>query len=248
LETRPCQRLHAGNWLHAGNSFTGFSFRDLSIFSALAEYPLQFTAQQVAACTDFIGCAIASIMVDDGFAYDISPKRLRNAVVHFLKDMERIDLQRRGSVSVAKFSGYIGFWIRKIKPIRLAYPQEGTSDSEIETYEVADINERMAIKLALYIMTYFRSSAAEPVFEDPIFLACNDKREKAGMAKCEGLECLRAYTSQYLSFRDQEYFNYLIYSMRFSTFGPHNLVAILDNLLMGACAAFGNNHGDSGSR
>jgi hypothetical protein len=94
----------------------------------------------------------------DGLAYQTSPKRLSNAIVHFLKDMERIDLQRRGSVSVIKFLGYLGFWIRNIKPIRLAY-LKGTPDFEINTYEVTDINERMAIKLALYYMNHLRSSA-----------------------------------------------------------------------------------------
>lgn len=138
---------------------------------------------------------------------------------------------------------YLGFWIRKVKPIRLAYPQ-GTADSEIDIHEVADINERMAIKLALYMLEDFRSSAAEPVFEDPIFLACNQRRQNAGMPKCGGCDCLSAYTSQYFSLLDQEHFNYLIYSMRFRTFGPHNFVAILDSLLMGACATYGTAHGD----
>ncbi|WP_373356941.1 hypothetical protein [Pseudoroseicyclus sp. CXY001] len=146
----------------------------------------------------------------------------------FLRDIYRIDKQQRGSVSIAKWAGYWGFWVRKLKPIKLIRPSTERGFENISNNDAANINELVALHFALEIAAAHRRYGN---FQDRVLENCS--RAQNGL--CDGVECFWKYAERYLNFSDEFFIKYITYSMRNRTFGPHHFALLVENMIFSAC-------------
>ncbi|HEX3651855.1 MAG TPA: hypothetical protein VHU18_03430 [Rhizomicrobium sp.] len=150
-------------------------------------------------------------------SYELSPVKVQELAECLLKDLRRLAIAQRDEISDTKYAAYWAFWVRKIKPIRVAW-----RDAE-KTIEVPDINERAALELAIATVKQAGKHNACQV--------------RAGCsASCDGAACVERYLGGYFAVNQNYYSEYLIYSMAKRTFGPHHLCAVLDAILFAACA------------
>lgn len=143
----------------------------------------------------------------------------------FLRDITRIDKQQRGSVSIAKWAGYWAFWLRKLKPITVT---ERPESSNLSKEDAVNINEIVAIQFAFEVVSQFRMSSQ---LQDHVSRKC--KKHKRGA--CDGLSCFKNHVNKYVNFEDEFYYNYIIYSLRNRTFGPHHFALLLENIIYASC-------------
>jgi hypothetical protein len=155
----------------------------------------------------------------------IDPELVEELTMFFLRDIYRIDQQQRGSVSLAKTTGYWAFWIRKLKPIKDA---KLTKNSSFNKNELTYVNEVVAIQFAMELVTEFRESGG---FTDVVREECNRRDGEA----CNGVACFGKYVGNYLSFHDEFFKKYLTYSMRNRTFGPHHFAILIENIIYASC-------------
>ena len=117
-----------------------------------------------------------------------------------MRDIYRLDKQQRGTVSIAKWAGYWGFWIRKLKPIKMA------SLTEFKIINVKDavaINEIVALQFALEIVAVHRSTGK---LEDRVIAGCAKRR----LNECDGIKCFWEHATKYLNFNDEFFSKYII--------------------------------------
>lgn len=160
--------------------------------------------------------------------YELDKDILVELAEFFLRDIYRIDKQQRGSVSIAKWAGYWGFWIRKLKPISILDFKEGDAYPNLTHEDVVHINEIVALQFSLEIVAKYREVGA---LEDLVLKQC--KQVESG--DCDGVECFWKYASHYLNFGDEFYSKYLTYSMRNRTFGPHHFALLMENIIFASC-------------
>lgn len=162
----------------------------------------------------------------------VSDKIVAELSKYFLRDINRLRERQSNRISCVKFAGYWAFWIRKLKPISLAFhvgSEKTTKD------EVTHINELVALEVSIsYILKVGNLSHTETI-SDPIRGAC--RLRLAG--NCDGISCVRQSAYDYVRFDDAANLKYLVYSMRHRTFGPHHFVTNLDHMVFGACRAKG---------
>ncbi len=187
---------------------------------------------------------VNNICEDMGLAVEISPAKIFDLAHAFTKDLNRIvsnQLHKNKSdgVSIYKYAGYWAFWIRKTKPITYAVKKSnlqikpsgeyGSSDFQDE---LLDINERVALEIALSLIVLSRK---ENLIEaDTVRFQCSKKEI------CDGSQCLIKYWRELFNFNEKGVLNYLIYSMRYRTFGPHHFVLMLQIISHGACNSYSN--------
>jgi len=179
--------------------------------------------EQVAFLTQRARRLISLILSQENIEANISTEVLTSVTTFFLRDIYRIDEQQRGDISLAKFAGYWGFWIRKLKPISDAKDKE-----EDQNGVYHDINELVAIQFAVDIIVLLR--AANP-FNDNVWQTCDDDDK----LKCNGVQCFKEYTLNYFGFHTNFFQNYITYSMRNRTFGPHHFSLMMESLMYSAC-------------
>lgn len=153
--------------------------------------------------------------------YTLSFKRIRQLAEALIKDLRRVEDNQGSGIALTKVVGYWAFWIRKTHPVIVAY--EGKSDSP--QAEIPDINERVALEFAVsFIASQNRTGST---IHDPFRSECKQA--------CDGSACVAKYAKYMLDVHDHVFEKYLIYSMRFRTFGPHHFVMMLDQMLISAC-------------
>lgn len=157
--------------------------------------------------------------------YILDDDTLLEVAAFFLRDIYRIDQQQRGTVSIAKWAGYWAFWIRKLKPISMVAKD---AYYKITVEDAVNINELIAIQFALEIVGEYRSEAK---FEDRVMQACTLAAED----KCDGVECFWKHAEKYLNFGEEFFSEYIIYSMRNRTFGPHHFALLIENMIFASC-------------
>ena len=169
---------------------------------------------------------------------EISPNKILETARFLVRDLERLVERQGDSVSIYKYAGYWAFWIRKIKPITFAIPSDRTSLSIAGTvrsfdlqHEHTDINERVSLEIAIALIKRHRLEN-QTSGADSVRAACS------GRGMCNGQICLEKFWDQYTRFNDGEFSNYLFYSMRFRTFGPHHYVMLMQSLVFAACKAY----------
>jgi hypothetical protein len=155
---------------------------------------------------------------------------LEEVAEFFLRDIYRIDRQQRESVSAAKFAGYWAFWVRKLKPISRATP---LTKAAKPFADARSINEIVALQFGIEILRHVRTVEG---FSDNVRQECSNFIE----GKCDGSSCLLAYARRYLTFDKNFYHDYIIYSMRNRTFGPHHFALLLENMTFSSCAGINN--------
>jgi len=132
--------------------------------------------------------------------YQISDEILIEVAYNAAKDIEKITLYQKNNVDEIKIAGYLGFWIRKLKPVQKAVRK---ADGRIEVA----VNERVSIWLMAAILT--RQS------------------QRASRDKAQRSQIFNAFSALK---KDNEKLKYLLHSMRYRTFGPHNYVVWLREL------------------
>ncbi|MBF0305000.1 MAG: hypothetical protein HQL41_05055 [Alphaproteobacteria bacterium] len=144
---------------------------------------------------------------------EISQPKLVDAVVHYCRDMQKLDDHQGPHISANKRIAGLVFWVRRIKPISFAC--KVNSEEEIQ-----DINEQAAVWLAhRLLLIYCESKRACRIIQD-----CNVTKKRAEFDKY-----LRAH------WRLDNWINYssLVYSLRYRNFSPHHLTILFDTLTTG---------------
>ncbi len=154
----------------------------------------------------------------------ISKKTIVELAYFFYRDIYRIKVQQNDHVTAAKFAGYLGFWIRKLKPISEAF--NIGANKEDPNLEIIEINELAALQIAINVLIQDGKGGAESELHDPVRRNCQDNT-------CDGKVCLTEYIRLYFGLPTNV--DYILYSMRHRTFGPHHLVNSLEHLVFGAC-------------
>ena len=182
--------------------------------------------QQIAFLSTRCTQIIEGILDDFGVDAEIDKEIVLDLTEFFLRDIYRIDRQQRGSISVAKFAGYWGFWIRKLKPLSQPKP---IADCVLEENEIKAINEYVAVVYAVKFLIELRGGA---VFDDHVSQRCREIESGA----CDGMKCVSQYTEKYMNFENRFFLRYIVYSMRHRTFGPHHFALLIETLIFGACS------------
>lgn len=159
-----------------------------------------------------------------GVSAPISMKTMVELAYFCYRDIYRIKIQQDDHVTAAKFAGYLGFWIRKLKPISRAFRID--ADIDDPNAEIVEINELAALQIAINVLIEDGKGGAETQLHDPVRRNCQDNT-------CDGKVCLTEYIRLYFGLETNS--DYIIYSMRHRTFGPHHLVTNLEHLVFGAC-------------
>lgn len=186
------------------------------------DFQLEPASEEVIELAHEIETAIRKYAAEIKVTFDLSQPILFEAAYYFLRDINRIRAQQGDKVTAAKFAGYLGFWIRKLKPLSMAF-EEAEDDPGAE---IVYLNELVGLQLALNYLIEDGKGKNEKLAFDPIRYRCEE-------IDCDGRKCLRDYIRMYLSLTTN--YDYIIYSMRHRTFGPHHLVSILEHLVFGAC-------------
>tara|TARA_R110002012_G_scaffold312190_1_gene522370 strand:- start:272 stop:907 length:636 start_codon:yes stop_codon:yes gene_type:complete len=177
------------------------------------------------------------ILENLGVSADIDADLVDELSAFFLRDIYRIDQQQRGSVSLAKYAGYWAFWVRKLKPVsNPKFASDNPDEQYLTPRELKSINEIVSIYFAIELISDFRMRAEDlkPVRgqqEDVVLTKC--KKLKAG--HCKGSTCFKNYTEQYFTFNEGFFLQYITYSMRNRTFGPHHFALLIESLIYSAC-------------
>lgn len=173
-----------------------------------------------------------AILSDLGVKAKVDSKIVRQLTAFFLRDIYRIDQQQRGSVSLAKHSGYWGFWVRKLKPISGAVLDgDFLSEEELEF-----INEIVAVYFSIELVKENRARELKVTQlpgeqRDMVRVKCSERRPQ----HCKGTACFENYVKEYLNFNKRFFLNYITYSMRNRTFGPHHFALLIEGLIYSAC-------------
>lgn len=177
--------------------------------------------------------AIDTALNDLGISAMVSPKCCREIAEFFLRDINRISEQQQESISLSKYHGYMGFWIRKLKPVSLAFPNsnqagaiaspsEGVDDVDWDK-EITDVNERIALRVVLnQIMNADSDESLDPV-------------RRSCKVSCDKVSCVKLFSSEYFNAKGGQNMDYLIHSMRRRTFGPHHMAMLCEFIIFSSC-------------
>lgn len=148
-----------------------------------------------------------------------------------MRDIYRLSNEQTDSIAITKYAGYWAFWVRKLKPIRWAFDRDHAEyGSQQENSELSNINELIALEIAITLLPSERVENVGPPLADPNRSHCQKS--------CNGVDCFNLYAKDFFSVHDRYNENYIIYSMRHRTFGPHHMTMLLDSIVFGSCSAY----------
>jgi hypothetical protein len=187
------------------------------------------SAGKISALTEAV---IRRLMSERGFDKDdyvLSEQRVREIGVLAGLDLERLSRNQDDDTSITKIAGYWAFWIRKLAPIIFArdvYRNRGTA-GPLDTLD--DINERVALSFAVSLI---KGPAAAQGFGglDPYRVHCLH-------TSCDRSACIEGFMTYVFAEHERHFEKYVIHCMRHKTFGPHNFVLLLEQLILGSCFA-----------
>jgi hypothetical protein len=156
--------------------------------------------------------------------FEISQGKARQVGRRLARDLDRLKNIQGDAVNSNKVAGYWGFWIRKVKPITHAYDPSRSKKPSDPKAEIHDINEKIALAFAV---DYLIERGKDPTV-DHFRLQCKQP--------CDGRGCIIRLGHELLKV-NSKFAEYVVYSMRYRTFGPHHFVMFLDQLTISACFA-----------
>lgn len=168
------------------------------------DFQLEPASEEVIELASEIETAIRKYAELIDVKFDLSRPILFEVSYYFLRDINRIRAQQGDQVTAAKFAGYLGFWIRKLKPLSMVF-QNGDDDL---ASEIVYLNELVGLQLALNYLIEDGKGQDEKLAFDPIRRTCAE-------VDCDGRRCLSEYINLYLSLTTN--YDYIIYSMRHRT-------------------------------
>ncbi len=184
-------------------------------------------------CTEVFQVILENLGVDA----DIDQDLVDELAAFFLRDIYRIDQQQRGSVSLAKYAGYWAFWVRKLKPVsNPSYASDDPEEHYLTRRELKSINEIVSVYFAIELVKDFRTreenvTRVRGQQEDVVRASC----AKLKKGHCKGADCFKTHTERYLTFNNGFFLQYITYSMRNRTFGPHHFALLIESLIYAAC-------------
>lgn len=168
----------------------------------------------------------------------ISAAKITETVNYATRDLARVSLDLSERVSRQKYAGYYGFWFAKIAPI------SNVRRSDMNNIEVVDINERIAVELAVDLVA---NSIGLPKVPPDIQALPDDDALKLGSRRapvpliwqeckkqCSG-ECFKSGIKRLFAFHKYQNFEYIVHSLRHRSVGPYFLIAILESIVISSC-------------
>jgi hypothetical protein len=192
--------------------------------SLSSETEREFCAEYAPEIFDALVDILKKMSVNGHLSYRV----VEEVVIHFWRDMERLYAVHHEHVHVTKACSYVAFWVRKLKPISDAYPEEIFQIIQEDTApplraELTDINEQVSIHLAIRLL--------RNCIED------NRVIEIEGKTGEQVLEVFDEVVENYLVSEIEDgmsmglRFQSLVYDMRYRTFGPHHLTQFLTHIM-----------------
>ncbi len=177
----------------------------------------------------------------------VSLECCKEIVVHYERDISRLQLIHSDGVHPAKCVGYLVFWVRKLKPISMAYSlsaiQRAKPDEELN--ESLLINEEAAIFLALHLTLSYAEDGILSYDEKTSVYIGGEKTDAERERLKAFVGCLQQLILGYLNNKIDaghergNIFTSLVYDMRYRTFGPHHVVHFINHLVYAARSKFG---------
>lgn len=192
MSVNPCDRMSA-----------------LNLIADSAERRGAILSQQLNRCC-------LGIMGANGIKYvDHSPEARKTAMLNCGKDIEKMAIFQGDDVDPFKLFGYMGFWVRKIKPFSKAFDHNNKV--------VIDINERFSLWLIRdATLLYLEKKKVDKI--DPNSAGMQFTQEQ--IDKCSAR--FDAF------FNNEERFLYVLHCMQNRTYGPHHFVVLIQNMVYGA--------------
>lgn len=187
---------------------------------------------------DFCGHELKARNVKFTPEKSISTAKVVEVVNYASRDLERIADGLPDGVSRVRYAAYYAFWFAKIAPLSLIYR------SDIPTVEIVDINERIAVILAVDLIVNSIGQKEVPSdiqkleVEAALSLGAGIAPVPLIWKKCEKTcagACFKAGVQKYMSFHSFQNFEYLVHSLRHRGVGPYFLVTTLESLVVGSC-------------
>lgn len=186
------------------------------------------------------------VLSEDGFDPNqvrISVAKVVEAINFAARDLMRIESDLEHGASREKFAAYHAFWVARLKPITEVLRLNETGHDEI-----VDINERMAVLLAVSLVSH---GASEPMKDDVTDYSPEGARNvgyQSPPAPLAWRHCKRRCTGQcfdhgaqtFLSYHNFQHFEYLVHSLRHRAVGPYAIVSFLDTLVVASCHDINN--------
>lgn len=133
--------------------------------------------------------------------HEFEPGCFDEVAANTAKDLEKLAVYQNESVDPHKQIGYSAFWIRKLKPIKVAHSRDNKVFS--------CVNEHLSLWLACEQLISHLDTQAET------------KGDPARRIRDQIVERIGKFL------KDTKGINYLIHCMRSRTFGPHHYVILL---------------------
>lgn len=168
----------------------------------------------------------------------VSIAKVVETVNYASRDLSRISHDLGHKVSRQKYAAYYAFWFAKLAPL------SNVRRKDMNGIEVVDINERVAVEIAVDLMA---NSIGVPEVPDDIEELEDDEALKIGSRKapvplvwqkcnldCAG-ECFKTGIRRYLTYHHYQNFEYVVHSLRHRGIGPYFLVGILESAVLNSC-------------
>lgn len=161
----------------------------------------------------------------------ISDERMFEVASYVIRDLERLENDQNGKISITKYVAYIGFWFSKLKPIRAV--SVISADEDVDK-EVIDINENVALVLmdrVFWSIVYQNQDAYPRTWKN-----CNtDACKFAANGKTIHGGCFRTKNTAYLTGHANRFRKYIVYCLRFRAVSPYFLVNYLEQSIFMSC-------------
>lgn len=122
------------------------------------------------------------------------------------KDLEKLAVYQNEKIDRHKQIGYVCFWIRKLKPIKVALRRDGGAEPHV--------NELLSIWLGCELL-----------------ISHVEGKVGGNSARQSTAEAIIARIRRFMA--DNKAISYLVHCMRVRTFGPHNYVIMLNQFTWG---------------
>lgn len=169
---------------------------------------------------------------------NISVAKVVETVQYASRDLTRISVDLGNKVSRQKYAAYYGFWFAKLAPLT------DIRRTDMNNIEIVDINERVAVELAVDLLA---NSIGVPEVPKDIENLSDDDALKIGSRKapvplvwekcekaCSG-ECFKEGIKRYFRFHKHQNFEYVVHSLRHRGVGPYFLVTTLESVVINSC-------------
>lgn len=162
------------------------------------------------------------ILDEAGIDGQIARSVLSEIAIHCAVRLLPTQRHQKSGIGPTKYIGYIVFWFQKLQPISQAVRRDG------ERRVITDINERVAVRLGLMLLSRVDISKVSKKLAD----------SAAKHVKTKDAAQERIFHFANWLFGASRYYEYLIYTLRFRRSSPHFIIMVLNSIIAGAFYEF----------